>query len=299
MGAGGLLILLYLFQPALRSSSRPAVQRTVLHQASTAPPPDLSIVIPAYNEELRLEGMLQPAWAYFEQQQQSSKTKTVEWILVNDGSTDATSQVFGQFVADRAKQNQHHSWILLELAANAGKGAAVQAGVMQSLGQHVLMVDADGATDFGPGLEALWQHSDADVVIGTRVHLDRHWVRQCLSNVFSQLVAGLVGTRTIHDTQCGFKLFRRNCIPTIFGSLHLATWAFDIEVLYLTQVAGYSWAQVPVPWHEVEGSKLHTSAFALVWVASSMLRDMICVRLCYALGIWTVVRSSSEGKKEQ
>jgi dolichyl-phosphate beta-glucosyltransferase len=194
------------------------------------------------------------------------------------------------------------------LTHNSGKGAAVKTGMNLATGSFHLMVDADGATEFGTGLETLVGKvmtarvahpvdstvSYAPVVVfGSRAHMQheataqRSLVRTILMKAFHFFVSLLVSSK-IQDTQCGFKLFSKDASDAIFGSLHLRRWAFDTEVVLLCDHMGISVMEVGVPWHEVDGSKLSTSKLALAMVSITMLRDMICVRTCYAFGIWKV-----------
>jgi dolichyl-phosphate beta-glucosyltransferase len=418
------LTVLYVFQPALAAARRRAVASDLEtlwedednhnsnshnSHSNNDSKPLLSIVIPAYNEELRLTVMLQAAVEYLSQKDCPALTnlatvaagysppqsatfsspplpisvtkagrtalvkqkQTIEWILVNDGSLDRTVQVYEDYVSSvrpncrRKKKTTttttttdacdccsgccSFTWKLLNLQSNAGKGAAVQAGMLASQGAYALMVDADGATDFGPGLLYLTlrlllmrdenttatmkrtntrhpsrgrSHSSSSssrnsnnnscpmILFGSRAvsipvipsaaaatssahppqqhQVQRSVLRTLFTQAFHWLVVVLVGAADIQDTQCGFKLFARDCVYDIFHQLHLQRWAFDLEVLHRAYRLGLDVQEVGVPWEEVEGSKLHTSAFSLVTVAISMLRDMLCVRLCYSLGLWKV-----------
>ena len=304
----------------------------------------LSLVIPAYNEQDRLTQMLQEAYSYLtspdcpalrslaaaaspqDSATEQASSLAVEFILVDDGSRDNTIMVYRQFchqVATRRKTRLSSTTIvsfrLVRLSTNRGKGAAVQAGMMAAVGgihddkqvdnttaSFMLMVDADGATEFGPGLAALaTQAATHDCILGSRATTDDHTVkrsrlRQALQAGFHWLVVFLVGMHkhntAIRDTQCGFKLFRGSIVSALFGDLHLRRWAFDTELLY--RARDLRLAEVPVPWHEVAGSKLHTGPLSLARVAVGMLRDMLCVRLCYTLGIWRLP-SMETTKKEQ
>ena len=339
--------LTYLFYPAIRvEKRRPCrVEEVAAEQSlttTTTAPIVLSIIIPSYNEELRLPAMLQEAYDYLTQphcpalqdlmrivpasrkNNNNNRTKSVaaavEWIVVDDGSTDQTGRAFCKFVQEhnKSQSKQQHGdyflsmiWKLVTLPQNSGKGAAVQAGMLVAAGSYCLMVDADGATDFAVGLQAMTQQlvsaqTESDtILLGSRAHLqpsnkekalDLSLIRRALSAAFSLLRTITLGRRqNIVDTQCGFKLFPARTARAIFTALHLRRWAFDIEVLYLALHLDYPVQEVVVPWHEVEGSKLNTSPWNLAWVSLSMLRDMICVRLCYLTGIWSIEDGNSEG----
>lgn len=165
------------------------------------------------------------------------------------------------------------------------------------------IADADGATDFGPGLYNLverlslhMKNAEEDTkgmisVFGSRAHMQkesttqRSFVRTLLMRTFHLFVSILVSS-SIRDTQCGFKLFTKDAAQAVFGNLHLRRWAFDTEVVLLCNHLRIDMLEVPVPWQEIDGSKLNTSKLALAIVSVTMLRDMICVRVCYSLNIW-------------
>lgn len=310
----------YLFYPALlagRSASRARHETPeILQSTTTTDRPVLSIVVPAYNEELRLTIMLQEAYEYLSaaadcraltllQKEATAKNPsgatTVEWILVNDGSTDQTCQVYRDWVQKLPSNSAaRHSFVLVSQQPNAGKGAAVQTGMLTATGNFVLMVDADGATEFGSALESMAESASSPTQfwLGSRAHLQqadgvvqRSAVRRALQYAFHAFVVQLIGAGDIRDTQCGFKLFRYDVAVLLFSNLHLQRWAFDTEVVYLAAATDQTMQEVPVTWQEVDGSKLHTGGpLGLALVAVSMLRDMICVRLCYSLGIWRIQR---------
>ena len=200
------------------------------------------------------------------------------------------------------------------LPQNMGKGEAVRTGILSSSSHYILMLDADNATDLSSGLSSLLsalqekqQHSSSLgkelVAFGSRVHLlqdsqaKRSLIRTILMHGFHFCVSTLC-TSQVHDTQCGFKLFPKRVAQFVFRNLHLKRWAFDIEVVILLQchAGATDIVEVPVKWHEVEGSKLATGKVALIIASLGMLRDMICVRACYVLGIWGMEESTSTKK---
>ena len=295
----------------------------------------LSLIVPAYNEQDRIARMIESSHAYLssknglEMLQKISSTTTtnvsnnnlnVEWVFVNDGSTDATTAVIEQtyqklMMKQRIPNNKSNSnsyWRVLSLTQNSGKGAAVKTGMLNARGKYRLMVDADGATEFGPGLERLvdvlllqqqqqqqQQNEKLDnsenmkiAIFGSRAHLakesgaQRSLVRTILMYGFHFFVRILV-SNAIQDTQCGFKLLSKEAALASFDKLHLRRWAFDTELLIRLSRLDIPVHEVGVPWQEVDGSKLNTSKFSLAWVSLSMLRDMVCVRACYTLGIWS------------
>ena len=135
-------------------------------------------------------------------------------------------------------------------------------------------------------------------VYGSRAHLQqqesqkeknvqRSLIRIILMHGFHFFVRTLCSSH-IQDTQCGFKLFTQPAAQVLFQNLHLHRWAFDIELVVMSELLGLPVEEVGVQWQEIEGSKLATSKMALIRASVDMLRDMICVRLCYSLGIWKI-----------
>lgn len=203
--------------------------------------PDLTVVVPAYNEERRLGPTLARLKAYL-------KGRSVEVLVVDDGSSDSTVAL----VRSLAKQ-----WPALKLRAlgsNQGKGAAVRHGVATARGKRILFSDADLSTPIEelPRLEAALK-SGAAIAIGSRA-LDRArtsvrqpFYREVGGRVFNKLVQALT-VPGIEDTQCGFKLFDAAVAKRLFAQQQVPRFGFDVEVLYLARKAGYRVAELPVRW---------------------------------------------------
>jgi dolichyl-phosphate beta-glucosyltransferase len=241
----------------------------------------LSVVVPAFNEAERLPKMLQATLAYLKQRKFS-----YEVIVVDDGSTDKTSEVAMLFSDVQ----------VVKLARNQGKGAAVKTGVLHSLGEQILMVDADAATEISDleKLQLVMDQKMTSVVFGSRAHLEasdavarRSALRNFLMKCFHLCVSLFVGSN-VQDTQCGFKLFKRQAAQLLFPSLHLCRWAFDIELVELCRRLNFRISEVPVNWQEIPGSKLH-----VISASFQMLRDMASVRFCYSVGLWNPIISKS------
>lgn len=271
-----------------------------------APAVLLSLVIPAYNEEVRLPVMLDTTLEYLEAWSQNPRSSlTYELIVVDDGSTDATVVVASEY----SRRLGSDVVRVLRLRKNRGKGGAIREGMLHARGRYALMVDADGATDI-TCLERLLDATQAAeqgssegsmaVGVGSRAHYEkdsvatRAWYRTVLMKGLHLLVTVLISGR-IRDTQCGFKLFTRGAIKVCFTTLHLERWGFDLEIVHVCDRLGVPMAEVPVRWQEVEGSKLITNKLDVVLASIGIFRDMLCVRICYLLGLWRTAPYSRAG----
>jgi dolichyl-phosphate beta-glucosyltransferase len=229
---------------------------------------DVSMVIPAYNEQTRLPKTLTAVMEYF-----SKTPRSHEVIVVDDGSSDETARLVREFSL------RWPSIKLLRLPRNMGKGAAVRAGVLNSLGRFIVFNDADGATPPAMTERLLAALEEgADVAIGSRDafaddrRVERTWRRALIGGVFSVLV-NLWVVRGIRDTQCGFKMFRRHVAYDIFERQRIDGFAFDVEVLRLARVLRFNIVPVPIDWTEVPGSKVRIGRDAC-----RMLWDILRVR---------------------
>jgi glycosyltransferase involved in cell wall biosynthesis len=232
------------------------------------PPPSISVVIPAYNEEARLGPTVAAVCAYLE-------TRGGEWevILVDDGSKDRTVEVAKGAAGARPRVR------VTELFGNRGKGAAVRAGVLAATSERVLFSDADLATPIGE-LARLEARLDEgyDIAIASRalpgsdIRTRQHRAREWMGRVFNALVrAVLIGG--VRDTQCGFKLFSRAAARDLFGRASIDGFAFDVEILWLAR-GSYRIAEVPVVWRHVEESKVSPGLDA-----ARMFIDLLRLRL--------------------
>lgn len=220
-----------------------------------SPEPFLSIVIPAYNEEPRLPRTLELIRAYA-----ARKSFAVEVLVVDDGSQDATA-------AEAARAAR--SWPavrLLRNPGNRGKGYSVRHGMLRAAGRLALFTDADLSAPIEEAdrlLEAL--EAGHDVAIGSRalrpelIAVHQAWMRETAGKTFNLLARALVGL-PFRDTQCGFKLFRRDVARAVFSRQQIDGFGFDVELLYLARKLGYRVAEVPVRWSHVEGTKVRMLA---------------------------------------
>lgn len=213
---------------------------------------DLSIVIPAYNEEWRLPPTLLDMVDYFD-----GRDLNYEIIVVDDGSTDRTAEVVKRLERIR------NQVCLIQLPQNRGKGFAVKTGVLNSHGKYVLLADADGSTPIRE-IERLEEHFDKDrkIVIGSRglpseeTSVTRGWYHTLLERVFNMCVKLFI-LPGIADTQCGFKMFTAKCAYFLFERQQAERWSFDIEILFIARKAELEIIEVPINWNDVPGSKVN------------------------------------------
>ena len=212
--------------------------------------PRVSVVIPAFNEAVRLPPYLREVVEFLEAQ-----GEPWEVIVVDDGSTDGTAE------AVRDVAERHPSVRLLPLGRNRGKGAAVRAGMLAARGARRLFTDADGATPIAELKRLEAALGTGDIAIGSRalsapaVAVRTRWHRVAAGRVFNWLVARL-GLRGIADSQCGFKLFTAAAAEKLFTALETSGFAFDVELLLRAQRAGCRVVEVAVNWADQKGSKV-------------------------------------------
>jgi dolichyl-phosphate beta-glucosyltransferase len=229
---------------------------------------DLSVVVPCFNEERRLPIALEVAQRYLERSERS-----FELVLVDDGSTDQTAGIMRR-AADRLPYVRP-----VRVLPNRGKGRAVTEGVLSTRGDLVLLSDVDFSApiDELPKLEeAIIQ--GADVAIGSRakrgareVHQPLH--RQLMGKTFNLIVQSLL-LPGIWDTQCGFKLFKGEVARELAPSLQIEGFAYDVELLYLANLAGYRICEIPVRWINSD-----TTRVSALRDSTRMLRDVVKLRL--------------------
>ncbi|HPN84653.1 MAG TPA: glycosyltransferase family 2 protein [Victivallales bacterium] len=214
----------------------------------------ISVVIPAFNEEKRLAPFLKSVLEYAKTNKLISSV-----IIVDDGSTDKTIEVAEEI----AKKESIIK--IIPNCENRGKGFSVRKGVLSADADAILYADADGATPISE-VETLLNalRSGADVAIGTRrsAKAERSGPRALIGRLFYGIV-NILAVPGISDTQCGFKIFRRETASKVFSKSLEDGWAFDVEILYISQLLGYSIAELPVKWSEKEGSKLNLLRDAL------------------------------------
>jgi dolichyl-phosphate beta-glucosyltransferase len=232
-----------------------------------------SVVIPAYRESCRLPPYLRSIRSYLDR----VFPEAYEVIVVDDGSTDGLAGAL-----------QRHGGIWPQLSVlrhsrNLGKGAALNTGMRAASAPFILATDADGATAIEEE-NGLREAIDRGAAIGTGSRLVRHVgaAVQCLpcrrisGKLFSFLARRLFGL-PLRDTQCGFKLFRREVALALLPLCREAGYLLDLEILAWAYRLGYPIVEVPVSWRDVPGSKVH-----LVRDGWAMLRGLLRMRQSFS-----------------
>ncbi len=212
--------------------------------------PLLSIVIPAYNEAARLPNTLQQVADFVAEQPYRA-----EVIVVNNRSTDATPEIARAFAAG------HGGFEVLD-EPRPGKGAAVKTGMLAGQGDFLFICDADLSMPIAEVNKFLPPVLDAyDVAIASREgegaqRIGEPEYRHLMGRVFNFIVR-VLAIPGVQDTQCGFKVFRRDVARDVFPLATIDGWAFDVEVLFIALRRGYRLVEVPITWIYREQSRVH------------------------------------------
>lgn len=230
--------------------------------------PEISIVVPAYNESTRIENALERIFTCVDQ-----RGWDAEVLVVDDGSSDQTASIVKQWM------ETHPRLHLIQNPGNRGKGYSVRNGLLQAAGEIVMFTDADLSAPMEEA-ERLFSaiQSGADVAIGSR------WLDRARQTIHQPLYRQFFGrcfnwiTRTVmglpfKDTQCGFKAFRRSAAQVIFRLQTIERWGFDPEILFIAQKLGYEIREVPVTWGHDERSRL-----SYLRDGMKMLEEMAIIR---------------------
>jgi dolichyl-phosphate beta-glucosyltransferase len=228
---------------------------------------DLSIIIPAYNEQSRLPRTVLEAIRWC-----TAQTLSFELIIADDGSRDATAELARLFEKSDVR-------IRALVCPHMGKGATVRMGMLNARGRFVLFMDADGATPMAeiPKLVAAIEAGN-DIAIGSRVTQSPGQVevktqlhRKIMGRIFAFFV-NVFAIEGIGDTQCGFKMFRNEAARAISSRQRMVGFAFDVEQLFLARRMSLTIAEIPVNWVAQAGSKVNlvTDSIRMLWDISQI-----------------------------
>jgi dolichyl-phosphate beta-glucosyltransferase len=231
--------------------------------------PQLSIIIPAYNEAKRISRTLETIQEYLE-----GKSWGAEVIVVNDGSSDETAAVVQSY------RSRWNALRLIDNGRNHGKGFSVRNGALVAQGDVILFTDADLSAPIteAPKLIDPIANGECDVTFGSRA-VDRSLIgvhqspfRETSGRIFNLFVQALTGL-PFKDTQCGFKAFRRGVAGPVFERQTIMGFGFDPEILYIARKRGLRLREIPVRWDHVDGTKVR-----FLKDSSRMFLDLLRIR---------------------
>ncbi len=217
----------------------------------------ISIIIPAYNEEKRIEKTIRAYYEFFSQKKSSF---IFELIIVLNGCKDNTLTV-----TESVRNNLDTDAIIILNLQQAGKGLAIKTGFINALTRNndlIGFVDADMATSPQAFYDLITHINNNDGIIASRYMPGSHITparpayKRYGSRIIYEPFVWLLFGLSYYDLQCGAKLFKRATLETITSQLTITQWAFDVELLYLCKKAGYTIKEIPTVWHDQADSKL-------------------------------------------
>lgn len=239
----------------------------------------LSVIIPAYNEEKRLKTTAGKVVDFLKTKKHNS-----EIIIVDDGSTDRTVASISEIAS---KENTIK---IITNSKNRGKGYAVRKGVEVAEGEVILFSDADLSTpieELEKLLEQMYKF-DLDIAVGSRalkesqVIIHQPFYRELMGKIFNK-IARVFTFKKIYDSQCGFKLFKKDAAKKIFSLTKIDGFAFDAEVIFIAQKLGFNIKEVPVRWYNNPQTKVKAIKDSI-----KMLIDIIRIRYYYWKGCYNL-----------
>jgi dolichyl-phosphate beta-glucosyltransferase len=248
--------------------------------------PELSVVIPAFNEAQRLPPTLERVRAYLD-----GRGRPYEILVVDDGSRDDT--------VARARAAGGQRLTVLENGVNRGKGYSVRQGMLAARGARRLMTDADLSTPIEE-LERLDARMDQgyDVVIASRalpqsrIEVHQGAFRENMGRAFNLLVQALV-VPGLRDTQCGFKLFSAAAAQAAFARSRLDGFAFDVEALFIARRCGFRVAELPVVWRNDAATRVSS------WNGFMAFADLLRIRANGILGRYSTANENTETRRHR
>lgn len=241
---------------AQSSGNKKSKSKKIIKSTKKLNYPDLSIVIPCYNEAKRIDGLVAALDKF-----QSKWENDLEVILVNDGSSDKTKDQLEKATSNSSSKINYE---LINFEQNAGKGAALKAGVEKSSKSFILTMDADLATH--PNELINWlsilpsrKFSSNNIYIASREHRrsdsESPFSRKVSGNIFNFIIQLFTGLE-LNDTQCGFKLYPKSIAKNLFGRCKTDGWAHDVEILMDGKHQGHSIKPMPIKWEHQDNSKI-------------------------------------------
>jgi dolichyl-phosphate beta-glucosyltransferase len=237
----------------------------------------LSIVIPAYNEELNISATLKDISEYLK-----ARDYEYEIIIVDDGSTDKTIEIANSL------KNLFYNFIVLEDGKNYGKGHAVKKGILSAKGDFILFMDADNATridQFDKLMAAALEGNGAVLasrrIPGAEVESHQPWYRIVLGNIYILLSRVILGV-SVPDYNCGFKLYTKETAKFLFPKLNRNDWSFDSELVYLMHKFSIKSKSVPIRWQD----KAKTSKVKPLRDGIKSLLSLLAIRINDARGVY-------------
>ncbi|MBI4370184.1 MAG: glycosyltransferase family 2 protein [Elusimicrobia bacterium] len=233
----------------------------------------LTVILPMFNEAQYVEAVISETANYFR-----AKNFDFDIIAIDDGSTDQTGEKL-------RRVGPAYPLSVISLPQNQGKGAAVRRGILAAKGEFLFFLDADLATPVSE-FDKFIPHMNrrADIVIGSRrikesdivVHQSK--LREFMGEIFYQAVYALL-SNDVRDTNCGFKLFRREVGQRLFRLSRIDRWGFDAEILFLARHLGYAIKEIPVRWFNKPTTKVH-----LVSAVTGTIGELIRIKMNHVMG---------------
>ena len=235
--------------------------------------PFLSIVIPAHNEETRLPRALGQVFAFLENQKYAS-----EVVVVENASSDRTLEVAQKFTP-------YYPYLRILHEDQSGKGRAIRRGMLEARGEYRFFADVDFSMPVEEISRFLPPACDCDIAIASReapgaIRYDEPSYRHFTGRVFNFLIRTLV-LPGLQDTQCGFKSFRASVAEDIFRFQTLPGWSFDVELLAIARLHGYTIAEVGIPWYFNAASKVN-----ILCDSARMFFDLLTIRRNVRRGVY-------------
>ena len=240
-------------------------------------PASLAIVLPAFNEADRIGPALDELFGYLGGPDAAELPGRREVLVVDDGSSDGTAALVAARPEAVSTPDALASLRVMTVP-HGGKGAAVQAGMLNATADLIVFADADMATP----PDQLWllvaALADHDVALGSRIQADGSDMRtsqppyrRALGRIFHTL-ASIWVAGPVKDTQCGFKGFTREAAHDLFAAQRIRSIVFDVELIYLARRRGYRIAVVPVQWADRRGSRMRARFGLALTVAWDLFR---------------------------